>query len=487
MTPSRRSSSRFRRSASWRSNGPSPPHPPRLPSAAMTRWHGTINVTGLRPIAPPTARAARGAPTRARCRRSSRSRRNRAPGPRSSTRWAQFGDRGDRAGSRDHPRARPRAGARRWVARRRAVGVPDDSAADPALGTTSACRRRPTRSPKSSTEVSHSAATTPCAEVARWYGPYGPDRVSTARRGRSMASPSVPHGILPGSMSDRLDPAASPTREVVLPIEGMTCASCVKFRIERFLRQTPGVADASVNLATEMATIHYRPDDVGRARLVEAVEAAGYDVRERPGQAADAAPTSLIEELSAEDADRDREARALLRQALVSIGVAVAIMVAMFVPQTSIPMTTINWLALIPATVIQVWAGRRFYRSAWRAARHGTTNMDTLVAIGTTAAWGYSVVVTLAPQLIHEAGLHPETYFDSSMIILGLVLLGRWLESRAKTRTTGAIRRLVALQPTVARRLGATGIEAEIPLDQVVVGDRLRVRPAIVSRPRIIT
>ena len=241
--------------------------------------------------------------------------------------------------------------------------------------------------------------------------------------------------------TDRADAAST---EIELPIEGMTCASCVN-RIERFLSRTEGVQTASVNLATEMATIRYLPDVAGRADLVGAVEAAGYDVREVAARDADAgaAPVSLLEELSADDADRAREERSLLREALVSIAVALAIMVAMFVPQTSVAMETINWLALVPATIIQVWAGRRFYRAAWRAARHGTANMDTLVAVGTSAAWLYSVVVTLFPDVIHEAGLHPETYFDSSTIIVGLVLLGRWLEHRAKTSTTGAIRRLV--------------------------------------------
>ena len=151
-------------------------------------------------------------------------------------------------------------------------------------------------------------------------------------------------------------------------------------------------------------------------------------------------------------------------------------MVAMFVPQTSVAMETINWLALVPATIIQVWAGRRFYRAAWRAARHGTANMDTLVAVGTSAAWLYSVVVTLFPDVIHEAGLHPETYFDSSTIIVGLVLLGRWLEHRAKTSTTGAIRRLVSLGAKTARRV-TDGREEDVALESVAVGDLLRVRP----------
>ena len=271
------------------------------------------------------------------------------------------------------------------------------------------------------------------------------------------------------------DRPAPPVSEIQLPIEGMTCASCVN-RIERFLRDTPGVEAATVNLATEMATIRYLPAAAGRGDLVTAVEAAGYDVRTTSPPDPAAAPVSVLEELAADDADRRREERTLLGQAIASIAVAVAIMVAMFVPQTSIPMETINWLALVPATVIQAWAGRRFYRAAWRAARHGAANMDTLVAVGTTAAWLYSVVVTLLPEVIHEAGLHPETYFDSSTIIIGLVLLGRWLEHRAKTSTTGAIRRLLGLQASTARRV-TDGREEDVPLESVVVGDLLRVRP----------
>ncbi len=263
--------------------------------------------------------------------------------------------------------------------------------------------------------------------------------------------------------------------EIQLPIEGMTCGSCVN-RIERFLRATDGVEEATVNLATESATIRYLPDVTGRDRFVAAVEAAGYDVRTPPPSATEPSSTSLVDEAAVDDARRDREARLLLRQAVASIAVAIGIMIAMFVPQTRVPMETINWIALIPATVIQFVAGGRFYRAAWRAFRHGTANMDTLIAVGTTAAWLYSVGVTLFPNAIHEAGLHPETYFDASTIIIGLVLLGRWLESRAKAGTAGAIRRLIGLQPTTAR-LVADGRETDVPLEGVAVGDLLRVRP----------
>jgi Cu+-exporting ATPase len=265
------------------------------------------------------------------------------------------------------------------------------------------------------------------------------------------------------------------TTEVQLPIEGMTCASCVN-RIERFLRNTDGVQEATVNLATEMATIHYVPDVVDRAALVGAVEAAGYDVRRVPTRPADAAPPTLAEELSEEDLAREREARTMLVEAVVSIGVALAIMAIMFAPQAALSMETLNRLVILPATAIQLWAGRRFYRPAWRAFRHRTANMDTLVAIGTTAAWLYSVVVTVAPETVMAAGIEPVTYFDSSTIIIGLVLLGRWLEARAKSRTTGAIRRLVGLGATTARRV-VDGADEEVALEAVVVGDLLRVRP----------
>ncbi|HEX5826926.1 MAG TPA: heavy metal translocating P-type ATPase [Candidatus Limnocylindrales bacterium] len=274
------------------------------------------------------------------------------------------------------------------------------------------------------------------------------------------------------------DVPAVPTRpiEIILPIEGMTCASCVN-RIERFLKKTPGVELASVNLATEKATVLVDPAQAGRDELVKAVESAGYEVKAEAlaaDPAAAAAPLDL--ELTEEDRERERAQRQTLFQALVSIGAAIAFMVLMFTPQTRIAMEDINKLILWPATFIQFWAGGRFYRAAWRAGKHGGATMDTLVVIGTTAAWAYSVFVTLWPEWIHEAGLHPETYFDSAAIIIGLILLGRWLEARAKGRTTGAIRRLVGLQATTARRI-RDGVEEDVELAVVVPGDLLRVRP----------
>src|SRR5215213_1266028 len=235
--------------------------------------------------------------------------------------------------------------------------------------------------------------------------------------------------------------------EIILPIEGMTCASCVN-RIERFLRKTPGVEQAAVNLATERATVLVDPSAAGREELVKAVEAAGYEVRPDPAEAVTGG--ALDVELTQEDRERERAQRHTLIQAVVSIGAALVFMALMFIPQTRLAMEDINKLILWPATFIQFWAGGRFYRAAWRAGRHGSATMDTLVALGTSAAWGYSVFVTMWPEIVHEAGLHPETYFDSSAIIIGLVLVGRWLEQRAKGQTTGAIRRLVGMQAKTA-------------------------------------
>jgi Cu+-exporting ATPase len=273
---------------------------------------------------------------------------------------------------------------------------------------------------------------------------------------------------------DRRSPSLT-SAEVELPIAGMTCASCVN-RIERFLKKTDGVEGASVNLATEIATVRYLPDVTGRAELGRAIEAAGYDLKTQPDDAETAARRTLRAAAETDAQLRANHARRLLIEGVVSLAVAFVIMVLMFWPQTVVPMETLNRLVIVPATIVQAWAGRRFYAAAWRAGRHGGATMDTLVAVGTTAAWAYSVFVTLAPSIVHEAGLHPETYFDSATIILGLVLLGRWLEARAKGQASGAIRRLVDLEATSAQLVGPAG-DRRVAVEEIQPGDLLRVRP----------
>src|SRR5574337_562688 len=280
--------------------------------------------------------------------------------------------------------------------------------------------------------------------------------------------------------STALAPASGPI-EIVLPIEGMTCASCVN-RIERFLGRTDGVVAANVNLATERATVRFDPARAGRAELVKAVEAAGYEVRPAAagvraagmGQlgAADAAAAAA----AAEESERAAEQRDLAFRALVAIGVAIGIMALVMGP-FGLAMEDANRLALWPATLVEFWAGGRFLSAAWRAARHGDATMDTLVAVGTLAAWGYSAVITTWPELVTATGREPATYFDSAALIVGLILAGRWMESRAKGRAAGAIRALLGLQAHTAVLVGQAGqADRQVPLAEGQRGDVLRVR-----------
>jgi P-type Cu+ transporter len=264
------------------------------------------------------------------------------------------------------------------------------------------------------------------------------------------------------------NPSAAPA-ELSIPVVGMTCASCVN-RIERFLSRADGVAEANVNLATERATVQFDPAVIDRTGIVAAIEAAGYEV----GREASDEATSDVD---AAELEREAERRELLTQALASLAIGGTMMAIMFWPGgTPWPVVDVNRWFLIPATIVQFVFGRRFLVAAWRGARHGEANMNTLVAIGTMAAYIYSVFVTLVPDTVMALGLGHETYFDSAAVIIGLVLLGRWLEARAKGQAAGAVRGLLELRPPTARVLRPGG-ERELPITQVVAGDLVRVRP----------
>ncbi len=252
--------------------------------------------------------------------------------------------------------------------------------------------------------------------------------------------------------------------ELTLPVVGMTCASCVT-RIERFLNRTDGVAEATVNLATERATVHYDPSRIDRAAIVLTIEAAGYEVAPQAS-----AEVSADEASSAEELARAADRGALLRDALAATGIGLAMMIAALWPG-GLPwsMERVNVAMLAPATIVQFVFGRRFLAAAAKGLRHGDLTMDTLVSMGTLAAYGYSLALTIA-------GSAAETYFDSAAVIIGLVLLGRWLEARAKGQAAGALKALMKLRPTTARVL-RDGREADLPIDQVRVGDLVRVRP----------
>ncbi|GAC1455891.1 MAG: hypothetical protein NVSMB8_01840 [Candidatus Limnocylindrales bacterium] len=277
---------------------------------------------------------------------------------------------------------------------------------------------------------------------------------------------------------------AVPTTDISFPVTGMTCASCVR-RIEKALARVDGVAAASVNLATERATVHYDPGVATPEALTAAIVKAGYGVRELPPPAAppvlagEAAPSSAtVEALPAEDRyERERQAELddLGRKWKVSLGVGVVMMALMYLP-LGIDFVLLAPLLLIAATIVQFWAGRVFYDATWAAGRHGSTTMNTLIAVGTSAAYGYSAFVTLWPGLAAGWGFQYHLYYETAVIIVGLILLGRWMEARAKKQTAGAIRALMGLQAKTARVIRG-GIESDVPIDTVRVGDLVRVRP----------
>jgi Cu+-exporting ATPase len=257
-------------------------------------------------------------------------------------------------------------------------------------------------------------------------------------------------------------------RQLTLAVEGMTCASCVR-RVERALGRVPGVEEAAVNLATETALVVRDPDRATMPDLEAAVKRAGYRLGEPPSAAPAAEPVDEREER------QRRELAELRTMALVSLAIGLAMMLAIYLP-LRLDQALLAPALLVVASVVQFWGGGRFYRAAWAVGRHGGTNMDTLIAVGTSAAYGYSAFVTLWPQLAERWGFQPHLYFEASSLIIALVLLGRWLEGRARSRTGQAIRRLMGLQARTARVVRG-GREVDLPVEQVRVGDLVRVRP----------
>lgn len=254
-----------------------------------------------------------------------------------------------------------------------------------------------------------------------------------------------------------------------LPIEGLTCASCVR-RVEKALTKVEGVLEASVNLATERARVAYDPARVTVDQLAEAVERAGYRVSALPAPA-----DGAEEDETALEARQRRELDNLYRKALVSLVLGLAMMAFGYL-HPPVDMALVAPLLLIAASVVQFWAGGVFYTAAWAAARHRSADMNTLVAIGTSVAYGYSAFVTLWPTLARRWGFHLHLYFETSTIIIALILLGRWMELRARRHAGAAIKALMKLAPRYARVI-RDGREQDVPVEQVRVGDLVRVRP----------
>jgi Cu+-exporting ATPase len=291
--------------------------------------------------------------------------------------------------------------------------------------------------------------------------------------------------------------------KVTIPVSGMTCAAC-SGRVQRALEKAPGVSGAAVNLMMKNATVEFDPGVTTAERLVETIRGTGYG--------ADLAPAdqTAFEEQEARDRAQDEEFRELRLKAGVSFAVA---MVAMIVsmplmaagahgahgpvadPFMRWTMGWLNpllegalpWLYRVPAAVlsygllaltvgVMAWAGRHFYTRAWAAFRHHSADMNTLVAVGTGAAFLYSVVATVAPGFFLSRGLNPDVYYEAVVFIIALILMGNALEARAKRQTSSALRSLVQLQPKTARVL-RDGAEVDLPVEEVRHGDVIVVRP----------
>ncbi|MCH2469769.1 MAG: heavy metal translocating P-type ATPase [Gemmatimonadetes bacterium] len=266
-----------------------------------------------------------------------------------------------------------------------------------------------------------------------------------------------------------MTPEAVKHRELVLPITGMTCANCVA-TVERALRKTDGVTEVSVNYATERATVHIDSPTLGVDELAAAVERVGYGVVQ-------------AEEADLEDAEAEARRTELVKQTrLFWSGVAFA------GPLFALSMARdfsllgawahaswVNWLMFALAAPVQFYVGWDYYVGSWKSLRNGSANMDVLVALGSSVAFAYSVVVAFALS-VGSVGLGEHVYFETAALIITLIKLGKLLEVRAKGETGEAIRELMSLRPDTARVVQGDQ-ELEIPLDQVDVGDVVVVRP----------
>lgn len=273
------------------------------------------------------------------------------------------------------------------------------------------------------------------------------------------------------------DTIPPPHVRVDLPITGMSCAACAR-RIEQGLAGAAGVENAAVNFATANATILYDPARTDVNRLAGVVSDLGYRaVLPSPAEHAD----------DTADAEQTRDHRDLLRRFLLAAALTLPVLVLAMshgvIPLSDTPAG--HWVQLALTTPVVIYCGSRFFTGAWMALRHGAADMNTLVAMGTGAAYTYSLLATITPGLFitidhgsshGDATLLPPVYFEAAAAIITLILLGRLLESRATRRAGDAIRRLIGMQPKTARVI-RNGVESDIPIADVTPGDLLAVRP----------
>jgi len=270
--------------------------------------------------------------------------------------------------------------------------------------------------------------------------------------------------------------------QATLTLEGMTCASCA-MRIEKGLKKVPGVKDASVNLATEQATVIYDPTQTNLERMVQKVEAVGYQARPQvmssqlPAQvtvssiAAEMPGTPVLSIPQEDEISKRRQAEIVRKRNLLILGIALTIPIVILNMFFMNRFPGENYLLLVLTTPVWAIVGWEFHRGAMKTLRHGSANMDMLISLGSTAAYIMSVVATFFPQVVGSV-----TFYDTTALIVTLIFLGKYLEARAKGQTNEAIKKLIGLQARTAHIVRA-GQEIELPIEQVRVGDELAVRP----------
>jgi Cu+-exporting ATPase len=257
-------------------------------------------------------------------------------------------------------------------------------------------------------------------------------------------------------------PAASAT--CTIPVSGMTCAAC-SGRVQRSLERMPGVDTATVNLMTGEATVAFDPDAVHPAQLVDVIRQVGYGA-ELPGADRDAE-----EAFEAQEQERGAEIKTLQQKLWVALVPAVILMI-MGHPHGAAG----RWIGLVLTVPVVGWSGRHFYTRAWAGLRHRGADMSTLIALGTGAAFAFSIFMTIAAGWVAARGVSPQVYYEAVAAIIALVLLGNLLEARAKGRTSSAVGRLIGLRPETARVIRGNQ-ELEVPIANVRVGDEVVVRP----------
>ena len=248
------------------------------------------------------------------------------------------------------------------------------------------------------------------------------------------------------------------TKKSIYPVGGMTCATCVA-HVEEALKSVPGVVSAVANLGSEKAAVEYL-EGITYADMKKAVEDAGYELGKEIEGLEDVSETS------------QREVRKVRNRFIFAAILTIPIVVMMLTPAFK----GMEYLLWALATPVQFWAGWRFYKGAWGALKHRTTDMNTLIAVGTSAAYLYSVIAVLFPGVFTSSGMTAHVYFDTSSAIITLILLGRYLEARAKGQTSEAIKKLIGLQPKTAIVI-RDGQEKSIPIEEVLTGDLVLVKP----------